>query len=134
MKRPVAALIAVLATAAVGCGASNQPSQDLSAAEEDVADVVEDLQSAAQQDESTRICTEILSSALSRRLGEGCTDTIQTALDDTDVFEVDADQVRITGDRARVRADLGRDGERQAVIELVRERQGGWRIDSFGDA
>ena len=134
MKRPAAALLALLAAVAVGCGATNQPSQDFSAAEEDVADVIEDLQSAAQQDEPSTICTQVLSTALARRLGDRCTETIQSALDDTDVFEVDADRIRITGGRATARVDLGRDGERQATIELVRERQGGWRVDSFGDA
>jgi hypothetical protein len=132
MTRPFAALVAVLAATAAGCGAANQPSQDFSAAEEDVAEVVEELQSAAQKDEATRICTEILSTELSRRLGEGCTDTIQTAIDDTDIFELGADSVRITGDRARVRLDVGRDEERQEQLEMVREAQGGWRIDRFG--
>ena len=132
MTRPLLALVAVLAATAAGCGAANQPSQDFSGAEEDVAEVVEELQTAAQKDEATRICTEILSTALSRRLGEGCTDTVQSAIEDTDVFEVGADTVRISGERARVRLDAGRDGERQELLEMVRETRGGWRIDRFG--
>ena len=133
MTRPLTALLAVLAAlAAAGCGATNTASQDFTGAEEDVAEVVEELQAAAQEDEATRICTEILSSELADRLGERCTDTVQTAIDDTDIFEIGADTVRIEGDRATVRIDAGRDGERQERLRLVRETRGGWRIDEFG--
>ena len=132
MTRPLAALLAVLAATAAGCGTTSSPSQDFSAAQEDVAQVVEDLQVASREDQATRICTEILSTALSRRLGAGCTDTVQSALDDADVFELSADSVRIQGDHARVRIEAGRDGEQQELLEMVRQRRGGWRIDSFG--
>ena len=132
MKRPVAALVAVLAATAVGCGASTASSQNFTAAQEDVADVVEDLQTAAQNDEATRICTEIFSTQLSRRLGNRCTATVQTAIDDTDIFEIDAERVRITGERARVRIDAGRDDEQHEELDMVREQRGGWRIAGLG--
>ena len=132
MTRSLPALVAVLAATAAGCGAANQPSQDFSGAEEDVAQVVEEFQAAAQKDEPTRICTDILSTELSRRLGEKCTATVKAALDDADIFAVSADSVRINGDRARVRIDAGNDGERQELLEMVRQDRGGWRIDRFG--
>ena len=132
MTRSLATLLAVLAATAAGCGASTAASQDFSGAEQDVAEVVEDLQNAAQEDEPTKICTEILSTELSQRLGNRCTDVVQSALDDADVFEVTADSVRISGDRARVRVDAGSDDEQQETLEMVRQRGDGWRIDRFG--
>ena len=131
MPRTLAALAALLAVTAVGCAQANQPSEDLSGAEEDVAEVVAELQDAARRSEQTRICTTILSTALARRLGDRCSDVVQTALDDTDIFEISADSVRITGERARVRVDVGTDEERQETFELVRQTPGGWRIDRF---
>jgi hypothetical protein len=131
MTRPIAALFAVLATAAAGCGGTGTtPSQDFSGAEEDVAEVVEELQTAAQEDEPARICRDLFSRALTQQLGGGCARVVGQAIDDSDIFEVTADSVRITGTRARVRVDAGRDGERQELYELVNER-GDWRIARF---
>ena len=132
MRRLLTTSAVLLAAVAAGCGAANQPSQQFSGAEEDVAEVVEELEAAAGKEEATKICTEILSTALSRRLGDRCTDTVQTAIDDTDVFALSADSVRIAGDRARVRVEAGSDGERQELLEMVRESRGGWRVDRFG--
>ena len=132
MRRLLTTSAVLLAAVAAGCGAADQPSQQFSGAEEDVAEVVEELEAAAGKEEATKICTEILSTALSRRLGERCTGTVQTAIDDTDVFALSADSVRISGDRARVRVEAGSDGERQELLEMVRESRGGWRVDRFG--
>jgi hypothetical protein len=130
MRRPILTLLALLAATAAGCGQTNAPSQDFSGAEEDVAEVVEDLQVAAQEDETRRICTDLLSGALSRRLGDRCPQVVAAALDDTDTFEVSADSVRIAGQRARVRVTTGRDGDEEELLVLVNER-GDWRIDEF---
>ena len=131
MTRPLAALLALLAATAVGCGAAQSSSQDFSGEEADVAEVVEDLQAAAQEDEPGRICREILSTGLSRQLGDRCGQTVSTAIDDTDTFEVNAKSVRIDGARARVRVETGRDGDREELLELVRQGND-WRVDRFG--
>ena len=132
MTRSLIALFAVLAAAtAAGCGAANQPSKDFTGAEEDVATVVEELERAAQKEEPTRICTEILSTALSRKLGKDCTATVQAAIDDSDINTLAADDVTITGTRARVRLEVGSDDERTELVEMVRQTPGGWRIDRF---
>jgi hypothetical protein len=131
MPRAITALLAAVVVTGIGCGASSTPSQDFSGAEEDVAEVVEELQTAAQEDEPTRICRVILSRSLQQQLGDGCPRTVESAIDVTDSFEVGADSVRITGTSARVRVDAGRDGEQQELLELVNER-GDWRINRFG--
>lgn len=131
MSRPLAALAALLAVTAVGCAQANQASQDFSKDEEEVAEVVAELQNAAQREQETKICADILSTALSRRLGDRCSDIVQAALDDSDVREMTADSVRITGERARVRVDVGTDEERQETLELVLQSPGGWRVDRF---
>ena len=135
MTRLLLALLAVLATTvAAGCGAASEQSTDFTGAEEDVATVVEELERAAQQDEPTRICTEILSTALSRKLGRECTATVQAAIDDADIYALSAQDVQISGSRARVRLEVGTDDEREELVELVRQTQGGWRIDRFAGA
>ena len=131
MTRPLAALLAVLAAAAVGCGASQSTGQDFSGEEADVAEVVEELQTAAQEDEAGTICSDNLSTCLSRRLGDGCERTVSSALDDSDSFDVSAKSVRIEGPRARVRVETGRDGDREELLELVRQGED-WRVDRFG--
>ena len=125
MTRPLAALLAVLAAAAVGCGGAQSSSQDFSGAEADVAEVVEELQTAAAEEETGRICTDILSAGLSRQLGNQGERTVRTAIDDTDTFEVTAKSVRIEGGRARVRVETGRDGDREELVELVRQGKDG---------
>jgi hypothetical protein len=130
MTRPLAALLAVLAAAAVGCGANQTASQDFNGDEADVAEVVKELQAAAQEDKASKICTDIFSTALSQKLGSSCERTVKTALDDTDSFEVSAKSVAIKGTQARVRVETGRDGDREELLVLVRQGKD-WRVNEF---
>src|SRR3712207_1993437 len=117
MTRPLLALLAATAALAVGCGAA-QTAQDFEGDEADVAEVVEEFQVAAQEEETGRICTRILSTTLSRQLGARCERTVATAIDDSDNYEVVAKSVDISGTRARVRVETGRDGDREELLEM----------------
>ncbi len=135
-RAPLAALL-LAAVAVAGCGASTT-SEDTSdrfqGQQRLVANTVENLQGAAEDSDQNKICRDIVSRSLNRRLSRQgpCPVTVNAALEDTDSNELDTRSVRISGDRAtaRVRMDLG-DTQRFSNLSFVRERNG-WRIDSFG--
>jgi hypothetical protein len=113
----------------VGCGQSSSTS-DFDGAQQDVAEVVEDLQEAGTRDEPERICDEILARPLRTR---DCRAKVDEALKDADTFELDVKSVRISGATARARVESGRDGDQVETIELVREGQD-WRISRLAGA
>ena len=135
MRRPVLAAL-LLAAAAVGggCGgstASEDTSDRFQGQQRLVANTVEDLQSAADDNDEAKICRDLLARSLAQRLARGaggCPATVEAAIEDTDSNELDVRSVRITGDRAtaRVRLETG-DRDRFANLTFVRERNG-WRI------
>jgi hypothetical protein len=135
-RAPLAALL-LAAAAIAGCGASTA-SEDTSdrfqGQQRLVANTVENLQGAAEDEDQNKICRDLLSAELRQQLSRRgpCPRTVTAALEDTDSNELDTRSVRIDGDRAtaRVRMDLG-NTERFANLSFVRERNG-WRIDSFG--
>jgi hypothetical protein len=132
MRSVSAALLALLATFAIGCTTSAQnTSGDFKGTEKDVADAVEELQTAAQDDEPERVCRDLLSTRLSRQTGNRCERVIATAFDDADTFDLKVKSIRVTGDRARVRITTGRDNDQDELLEMVRDR-GRWRVDRFG--
>jgi hypothetical protein len=127
-----AALLGLLATAAIGCTSTAQDtSGDFKGTEKDVADAIEDLQTAAQDDKPARVCRDLLSARLTRQLGDRCERTIATAFDDSDTFDLSVKSIRVTADRARARVTTGRDADQEELLVLVRDR-GKWRIDEFG--
>jgi Putative lumazine-binding len=131
MRRATIALAAVLAAAATGCGGAADSTGDFSGAEEDVAQVVEDLEKAAGEDEPRRVCTQLLAQATARQLGAGCSRAVEQAFDRSDTFALSVEDVRVSGTTARARVATGRDEDQTEVLELVRER-GEWRIRAFG--
>jgi hypothetical protein len=119
--------LALLAAVAAGCGTTSGSSGDFQGAEREVADVIEDLETAATEDEPRRVCTQLLARALTRQLGADCSRTIERAFDRADTFALSAEDVTVSGTRARARVSIGRDEDQQETVELVRE-SGGWRI------
>ena len=129
MRRPLAILSIALATLVAACGQTDS-SAEFEGAEGEAAAVVEDLQDAALEGEERRICRQLLSAALARRAGD-CNRVVQDALDETDQTELEVEDVRVTGARARVRVSAGSREPESATFELVRENRS-WRIASFG--
>jgi len=129
------ALAAVLAATLAGCGTAASSDEDFEGAEADVAQVVEDLEEAASENEPRRVCTALLATEVSRELGGGCIQAVENAFDDADTPALSVTSVRITGDRARARVRPGLDEDRDAdeILELVRE-SGDWRIARFAGA
>ena len=131
MSRPSLIALLLAALLVVGCGSSSGDSaQDFEGAERDVAQAIEDLEEAGQEDEPRRICSALLSRELVSQIesnGTDCEKAIGEALDQTDTFSLEVKSVRVTGDTARARVDTGVDEQQEEVIELVREG-GAWKI------
>ena len=125
--------LAAGALALGGCGAQQDSSgEDFEGAEAEVAQVVEDLQSAAQQGEAEELCSRILSRELAGELAAGrsqCVDEMQKAVGDVNDFDLDVTAVTISGSTARAEVGQGDDGE-TATLELARDGEG-WRVTSL---
>ena len=132
MRRPsTLPAVAVLATLLLaGCGTASEPSEDFEGEERAVAQVVEDLEEAATEDEPRRACQALLAPALVQRLGERCTQAVQQAFDEKDSAVLETRSVRVTGTTARAQVNTGRDEDEIELIEFVRQGDD-WRIARF---
>jgi hypothetical protein len=125
----LAALLAALVLAA--CGAGADATGDFEGTEADVAQVLEDLQTAAQEDEPGRVCRNLLATTFVRSLGEAgvdCRRAVTLALDDADGFDLEVRDISVNGTQAtaRVASGTGESAE-QGTVRLVREGDN-WRI------
>jgi hypothetical protein len=127
--RRVLSLLLLLALA--GCGAAASSAGDFEGEEGRVAEIVEDVQTAAQSDEPERLCDELFARALARRFQAGsgnCRQEVAVALDDADGVELTVQDVTVQGNSARARVE-GENGVR--TLTLVREG-GRWRVSELG--
>ena len=120
----------LLALLVAGCGASGESTADLGEAEQEVAQVVEDLEEAAGEDEPRRVCTALLARSLTQRLGNGCTQAVERAFDGSDTPRLNVKSVRISGSTARAEVETGADEDQVEVLSFVREGDD-WRIAAF---
>lgn len=131
MKR-LLVLLGFLAIA--GCGAQATPSsaEKFKGDERAVAQKVEDLQEAGESRKPEDICSEILSRTLVTQLeaaGTDCADEMEKAIDDADDFDLDVQDVTITGSTATVDVRRGDEGPTEKM-EFTREN-GQWRATSL---
>ena len=131
MKRLVV-LLGVLALA--GCGAEADPSsaEKFQGEERAVAQKVEDLQEAGEGRNPEDICSEILASSLVQQLeaaGVECAAEMEKAIDDADDFDLEVQDVTVTGSTATADVRRGEDGPTE-TMEFTRE-DGQWRATSL---
>jgi hypothetical protein len=135
MSRARLAVPLVLAALAAGCGASASSAGDFEGEERRVADVVEKLQSAGETGDAAEICNEVLASDLREEMQAAdldCEQELDKAIQDADDFELEVEDVTITGDTATARV-RGREGDEETVRTFEFEREGsGWRATSLG--
>jgi hypothetical protein len=135
MSRARLAVPLVLAALAAGCGASASSAGDFQGEERRVADVVEKLQSAGETGDAAEICNEVLASDLREEMqaaGVDCEQELDKAIQDADDFELEVEDVTITGDTATARV-RGREGDEETVRTFEFEREGReWRATSLG--
>ena len=128
----VPALITAAALAA-GCGSASSTA-DFEGEAKDVAQVIEDLQEYAQQDDANEICQNVLDSEVVQRIpGGDCVRTISQAIDDADNYDLTVDSVRVSGTTARARVKAGRDEDQVETIEL-RKTGDVWKITRLAAA
>ena len=135
MPRAVLAVPLVLAVLASGCGASASSAGDFEGEEKRVAELVEKLQSAGETGDAAEICNEVLAEDLREQIqaaGANCEQELDKAIKDADDFELEVEDVTISGDSATAKV-RGRDGgeERVRDFEFVREGSD-WRATSLG--
>jgi hypothetical protein len=133
--RALTALIALLAALALAaCGsAGTDSSGDFEGEQREVASAVEDLQSAAADDDASEICRTLLAKSLLDRLGsgDGCEKAVAGALDATDTDELDVERVTVNGTNATARVKSGSgDGATTRDVRLTREGRN-WKIASL---
>ena len=120
-------ILMLLAAALLGaCGGSTSSAGEFEGERRDVAEVVENLQDAAEAGEADRICSEIMAREAVERLGD-CKEEVTKAIEDADAFELEVQSVIVSGETATARVK-GQEGTRDVVrtFEFVRE-DGRWK-------
>jgi hypothetical protein len=135
MPRAFLAVPLVLAALAAGCAGSASSAGDFTGEEKRVAEVVEKLQSAGERGDAAEICDEVLANDLRDQIqeaGSSCEQELEKAIKDADDFELDVQDVTISGSSATAKVN-GRDQgeERVRDFEFVREGSN-WRATSLG--
>ena len=125
-------LLGVIALA--GCGAEADPSsaEKFEGEERAVAQKVEDLQEAGEGRNAEDICSEILARSLVQQLeaaGVDCADEMEKAIDDADDYDLDVQDVQVSGSTATAEVRRGDDGP-TVTMEFTREN-GQWRATSL---
>ena len=133
--RATAGFIAISALLGLGaCGAASSTG-DFTGEEEVVATVVEDLQRYGSRREADSICDDLLTTELQNAVKAGnatCASELKKALNDSDAFELEVQDVTVTGTRATARVRGTDEGE--GVLRTLQFEKVGqdWRISSFG--
>ena len=135
MPRALVAVLLALAALASGCAGASSSADDFKGEERRVADVVEKLQTAGQTGDAGEICDEVLAKQLRdeiRAAGSDCEQEIDKAIKDADDFDLEVEDVTISGNTATAKVK-GRDRgeERVRDFEFVREGSS-WRATSLG--
>ncbi|MGI8780966.1 MAG: Rv0361 family membrane protein [Solirubrobacteraceae bacterium] len=135
MSRALVALPLVLAALAAGCAGNPSSTSEFEGEEQNVADTVEKLQTAGETGDAKTICDDLLASALREQVqaaGSTCEQELDKAIKDADDFDLEVQDVAITGDTATARVE-GRDrgAERVRTFEFVREGTD-WRATAVG--
>jgi hypothetical protein len=138
MHRSLLSLVALATIALAGCagaGTSNDSSGKFKGEQQQVANAVEDFESAASKGDQDKVCRDSLARALVAQYAArdgSCEKAVDAALKDTDSFGLTVEAVSVSGTSAtaHVKADRGNHDVMQ-TIGLVKQGQD-WRIDRFG--
>ena len=126
-----------LAALFAACGAQPSSSSSFSGEEKKVADVVEKLQSDGESRDAKGICEDVLAGTLVEQIqqaGSSCEVEIDKAIRDADDYDLEVQDVTISGDNAtaKVKGKVG-DADQVREFKFVRE-QAGWRATDLGSS
>jgi hypothetical protein len=133
--RPALLPLCVLALTLAACGAAPRDSaKEFQGDERAVAAAVEDLESAARDDDSEAVCTKLLAQRLLATItenGKNCATAVKDAFQDADAMELTVDDVTIRGATASAKVTSGT-GAKKRTDTLELEKVGAtWRITSL---
>ena len=135
MRRSLLALPLALATLAAGCGASGSTSAGFEGQEKAVADQVEKIQSAGEARDAKQLCDDVLATSLRDAIanaGSSCEVELDKAIRDADDFNLDVEDVTVTGDTAVAKVKTG-SGDDAETRDFEFEKEGdSWRATSLG--
>jgi hypothetical protein len=134
VRAPAVVLALIAAATLAACGsAGTDSSSDFEGEEREVASVVEELQTAAADDDASEICRELLAPALIEQLGsqDDCQKAVTTVIDATDTTELDVQSVDVSGTNATARVESGSgDNATTRTVRLVRDGRN-WKISAL---
>ena len=137
MRRSLLALPLALAALAAGCGASDSTSAGFEGQEKAVADQVEKIQSAGEARDAKQLCDDMLATSLRDAIanaGSSCEVELDKAIRDADDFNLDVEDVTVTGDTAVAKVKTG-SGDDAETRDFEFEKEGdSWRATSLGTA
>jgi hypothetical protein len=133
---PAAALAAALLCS--GCGSSGSSSAgSFTGVKHDVAQTIEDLQTAGKNSNESKICNDLLAPALVRRItqaGSTCKKAVGDALDEADSFDLTVKSVTLSGPNratAVVRSTGAGKQNRTDTLSLIKIGPD-WKIAALG--
>ncbi len=131
----LALALCLLALTLAACGAAPRDSaKEFKGEQAAVAAAVEDLESAARDDDSGETCTKLFSAGLLadiKEKGKNCETAVEDAFRDADSVDLTVDEVSINGAKATARVTSGT-GSNQTSETLALEKVGAaWRIGSL---
>ena len=134
MRRTVL-LVPVLALLVMACGAAPEKSENKfkNTDQAAIAKLVDDLASAGRAGNASKICTEILAKQLVDELkqaGGNCEQELKRAIDDAQDFDLQVDNVKVTGSTATAQVRQGKT-KKVATFAFVKEKAG-WRASALG--
>jgi hypothetical protein len=137
MRRLSLLLPIALAALAAGCGASPSSSGEFEGQEKAVADQVEKIQSAGEARDAKQLCDDVLATSLRDAIanaGSSCEVELDKAIRDADDFNLDVEDVTVTGDTAVAKVKTG-SGDDAETRDFEFEKEGdSWRATSLGTA
>jgi hypothetical protein len=135
--RPPVVTVAVIAALVLGACGEASTAGKFTGEDETVATVIEDLQRNSERGEADQICDDLLTEALQETVKDGsssCAAELKKALDDADAFDLEVQDVTVSGTTATAKVKGPDEGDgvlRTLELEKVGDA---WRIDSFGSS
>ena len=133
--RPVL-LLCVLSLALTACGGATprDSAKDFKGAERAVAAAVENLETAARDNDSAKACTKLFATRLLstiRTRGQTCTAAVKDAFKDADALDLTVEDVTIDGTTASAKVTSGTGSNKQTATLELEKAGAAWRISSL---